>query len=169
MKYPIRCSYWFSCHEGLPKPPPLTKKRIEALFPVENGSKKKPSTTTSREPKSTKEKATAYHKPDRRMQELEKLHKSNGVVSNLQLPEGKRIKLDDRKQSDKSSTARKPKPNFEMEFSQGMDTGDMDWGLPEVAELSDDDLPDAHDILEQHTRKGKMKTNSSSDSPYHDS
>lgn len=161
-----------SCHEGLPKPPPLTKKRVETLYPVNNDSGKKQMVEKVK-PKETKEKPVAKEKPDRRLQELESLHKSNNVTTSLQIPEGKRIKLADSKSLSKPPTQfagkQKRKANFEMEFTQDLAADDTDLRMADIDELSEDDFPDTGDGLMQHAMKQQEKKNDSSDSLYNDS
>ncbi|KAI0690593.1 hypothetical protein BC835DRAFT_1407505 [Cytidiella melzeri] len=160
------------CHEGLPKPPPLTKKRVETLYPTTQDTGKKPAAIKAR-PKELKGKSKVQDKPDRRIQQLEDLHTRNGVESSIQLPEGRRIKLDDGSLHNKVGVPKparqKLKANFDMEFTD-VDAGDtLDWGIPEIAPLSDDDMPDAQDILAQRSKNRSKKTQNASDAMYDDS
>lgn len=139
---------------------------METLYPVSGGSAKKPPTSKTKL-KEVREKPKAQEKADRQMQELESLHDRNGVRSSIQLPEGRRIKLDNG-ELNKTVGKEKLKATFDVEFSE-FDTGkDLDWGITDLAPLSDDDLPSTRDILQQRSRKQAQRAKVSSDSMYDD-
>jgi hypothetical protein len=165
-----RNSPLFSCRDGLKKPPPLTKRRIETAFPVSN-NKMSLASTSQFKLKAPVEKSHEKDKPDQRIEQLESLHKRNGVTSGLQIPDGKRIKLDYTNKLVAKSSARssKPKPNFDIEFSKVDAIDDLDWGVTEFAPLSDEDIPSVRDVMEKSDGKKKRVNLKDSDSIYGDS
>lgn len=149
-----------SCREGTTKPPAWTKKRVETMFPVEHPKVKTP------EKVKPKEKPRPQNKPDPRLKQLEDLHSRNGVQASIHLPQGRRIKLDDGKSRPDSKLGRKPKANFDIEFSK------LDAKAPTreefvIREASDDELPDPMEML-KNRGAGKSRDRSDSTS-YHDS
>ncbi|KZT02310.1 P-loop containing nucleoside triphosphate hydrolase protein [Laetiporus sulphureus 93-53] len=93
------------CHEGLPKPPPMSKKRIEALCTEESSQNKLDKSTVgsdngSRHTDSSKAKATTKvkskpcDKAGAQLKRLDALHEKTNVKANLKLSPGQRIKLD---------------------------------------------------------------------------
>ncbi|KAI0807705.1 P-loop containing nucleoside triphosphate hydrolase protein [Fomes fomentarius] len=142
------------CRDGLAKPPPMTKKRLEQIvaavessgnsqaWPQKIALESTSSTKSKPKPKlKVKESSTPKGKT---MQQLEALHKRTGVKENLQLGDGSRIKLE----HDLRGTAKRVMPIFDLEFASlnnepSKPTLD-DSALPSE---SDDDMPDACDIL----------------------
>ncbi|TBU35674.1 P-loop containing nucleoside triphosphate hydrolase protein [Dichomitus squalens] len=146
---------WYSCRDGLSKPPPMTRKRLEAIVACDTSLPKltvplKADTrSTNRQDDTSKPKPKPKVRSDRPLKDLEALHERMGVKENLQLGGHTRIKLD----ADLTSgppRKRKPVPNFDLSFTQIRD------GKPRKAprvedddlDVSDDDLPDALDLID---------------------
>ncbi|KAI0723937.1 P-loop containing nucleoside triphosphate hydrolase protein [Cerioporus squamosus] len=149
---------WISCRDGLAKPPPMTKKRLEAIVeanasqtqavtPSQTTSTARSQQSTSKAKPKPKEYSKPQVKPDRSLKHLEALHEQTGVKENLQLGDRSRIKLDTDMQ-DGPKRVRKPVPVFDLEFAR-LDDGPT---MPKIDDScmlseSDDDLPDARGIL----------------------
>lgn len=146
-----------SCREGLDKPPPWTKKRIEIMMstdtlqskvtsdplsPSHNKSsvyKIQPSDVVNRHAKRT------LAKSDQRMQQLETLHERMNVQGNLKISEGRRIKLDN--QGSSKEGEKKVSPDFDFSFVRMDDGISTDCGLAQLDD-SDNELPEPCEILD---------------------
>ena len=121
-------------------------------------------------PEKTKPRSKSQDKPDRRLQDLEKLHQGTNVKASIQLQEGRRIKLDDGKPGSGNKKVKQP-PNVNMNFSN-LQAGQPVTRLDKFeAAHSDDDLPDAQDIFSYFGRKQEAqsaKAASSSETRYSD-
>ncbi|OSD08552.1 P-loop containing nucleoside triphosphate hydrolase protein [Trametes coccinea BRFM310] len=163
------------CREGLAKPPPITKKRIEMLIAAAEGSPEKPSTergmSTSPKPirhwQDTKGKPrprpVEAHKPasattDRSLKRLEALHERVGVEKSLHLGEGGRIKL---KSETNSLRPPKPRPDFDLEFTELHDPCAKIGASMELSD-SDSDLPEPRDVFGavQKSQASKLSSDS---------
>ncbi|KAL7283636.1 hypothetical protein ACG7TL_003072 [Trametes sanguinea] len=161
--------------EGLAKPPPITKKRIEMLIAAAEGSPEKPSTergmSTSPKPirhwQDTKGKPrprpVEAHKPasattDRSLKRLEALHERVGVEKSLHLGEGGRIKL---KSETNSLRPPKPRPDFDLEFTELHDPCAEIGASMELSD-SDSDLPELRDVFGavQKSQASKLSSDS---------
>ncbi|THH28500.1 hypothetical protein EUX98_g5688 [Antrodiella citrinella] len=149
------------CREGLDRPPPWTKRRVEKTFGTEDSAygEKKAVTKDNADvqqihdedaqPKlKLKAKTKPSHKPDSRLVQLEHLHRSTHVKDRLSLPEGQRIKVEDSEVSFSQAKSR-PKPNFNLNFTdlnEGRKPAPTQAALPDI---DDDDsaLPDPSDFL----------------------
>lgn len=150
-----------SCREGLSKPPAWTKRRIQALDSIEEQPKE-----PERLRQKTKPKTPASLKPDRRLKQLEELHKGTNVNANIQLQEGRRIKLQDDASDDRRLDGKKrPAPNFDLAFADvtAGETAPLD---NEIDELDDsgDELPDPRSLLASALSRKKQKPNTPSSS-----
>ncbi|KAL6301585.1 hypothetical protein BKA93DRAFT_452267 [Sparassis latifolia] len=174
-----------SCRDGVEKPPPMSKKRIEALCASEEStvqSCEHPKTGSVHEvededvvkPKAKqKPKVRPCDKPDARLQQLDSLHEQTNVKENLKLPEGRRIKLDSQCSTDiRDKGKRRAKPNFDLEFSCLHDEAAARLDITELTDDSDDDLPDARDILDgysTHLKRQKQPPSDPSETNYSNS
>ncbi|RDX56453.1 P-loop containing nucleoside triphosphate hydrolase protein [Lentinus brumalis] len=158
------------CRDGLAKPPPMTKKRLEAIVGA-RVSPTKAETSTARSEQSTskvkpkpKEVPKPQVKPDRSLKHLEALHEQTGVKESLHLGDRSRIKLDTDLQ-DGPKRGRKPVPVFDLEFAC-LDDGPTKPKIDDSSMLSDsdDDLPDARGILSSLRRPDPRQPTAVSDS-----
>ncbi|KAI0372960.1 P-loop containing nucleoside triphosphate hydrolase protein [Pilatotrama ljubarskyi] len=173
------------CREGLPKPPPMTKRRIEMLVDAESVSSQR----SGRERRDVDENADEGTRPrskpkprpkdapklpsksDRPLKQLEDLHERTGVERSLQLSDGGRIKLE-RDLAPKSKPIRKPAPNFDVEFFRFEDKpAAISARISEhLSDSDDDDLPGPSDILDALRMPGTTtKAASSASTDYADS
>lgn len=114
-----------------------------------------------------------HDKPDPRIAKLDQLHERNSVKANIQLAEGRRIKLGDSEPIGKMNRPNnvkikaKSKATFDMDFVD-LSTNELgDICAVDLADLSDDDLPDVHEIVKGHIKSAESKN--SSDCAYADS
>ncbi|KAH9928154.1 uncharacterized protein B0H18DRAFT_875089 [Fomitopsis serialis] len=142
------------CKDGLDKPPPMSRKRVEAICAAadDNLSTELPSPPSGPvqairpedvpRPK-PKAKAKPCDRPDARLKQVDTLHAQTGVQKNLKLPAGRRIKLEDHWAAD--SRARKgARSDSDVEIvSKNSSPGTLAAKL----EDSDDDLPDPSELL----------------------
>ncbi|KAI1794643.1 P-loop containing nucleoside triphosphate hydrolase protein [Ganoderma leucocontextum] len=144
------------CRDGLRKPPPMTKKRLEAIVagdvsPQKAVASSSKAATRSINPRDAmnKPKPRPIVKSDRPLKNLEALHDRMGVKENLHLGDRTRIKLDTDLGSAPPTRKRKPAPNFDLEFAQIHDDrpGKVHLVNPDDLDVSDDDLPDALDLM----------------------
>ena len=162
-----KTGYLQSCRDGLDKPPPWTKKRVEQAFSKENNDK-----TQQKNPGNVQQirEDDAQHrtkpkqkpKPDNRLEQLNHLHRSTNVNDRLALTDGHRLKVEESAVSFSQYRAKgKPKPNFDLDFSQ---LPDKESAIQLAGSLdSDSELPDVSDILVATNTKTKRKTPSSTD------
>ena len=135
----------------------MTKKRLEAIVgevsPRQSvASSSKPTrTTASANPRdaTNKPKPRPIVKSDRPLKDLEALHDRMGVKENLRLGDGTRIKLDANLEPPPRPQKRKPPPDFDLEFARLHDDrpGKVHLVNPDDLDVSDDDLPDALNLL----------------------
>ncbi|PIL24261.1 hypothetical protein GSI_14014 [Ganoderma sinense ZZ0214-1] len=151
-----RCRH-LCCRDGLHKPPPMTKKRLEAIVaagdaflqkPVASSSKPTATSTNPRDA-TNKPKPRPIAKSDRPLKNLEALHDRMGVKENLRLGDRARIKLETNLESAPPTRKRKPPPDFDLEFARIHDDrpGKVQLVNPNDLDVSDDDLPDALNLL----------------------
>ncbi|KAI3619228.1 dead deah box dna helicase [Moniliophthora roreri] len=149
------------CREGLPKPPARSSK-------THTSATQKPPTHLSTthivlaahasnisRPKlvPVKPNKKPNAKPDRTLQDLEVLHKNTNVENNLKLPQGHRLKLNSPPRTQNlMHRKKKPIPDFNIEFSQVNDSEKRSYTSRELAELSDEELPDADDLFAPLTK-----------------
>ncbi|KAI0647359.1 P-loop containing nucleoside triphosphate hydrolase protein [Trametes meyenii] len=173
------------CRDGLVKPPPMTKKRIEMLIatnaspqrspvgveappPLGDGpSLNKPGFKPKPKPRAKDDNKTVP-RPDRSLKQLETLHERTGVEKNLQLGGGSRIKLelDDAPQR---KPTRKPAPQFDLEFARLGDNCSTSGARPAIdLSDSDDDLPAPGHMFETLQASGIKKAISSDSTDYAD-
>ncbi|KAH9901512.1 P-loop containing nucleoside triphosphate hydrolase protein [Cubamyces lactineus] len=150
------------CRDGLAKPPPMTKKRIEALIAGNSGPAPAHSCnagqTTARKDGEPKHKEVY-----KSLQRLEALHERTGVERNLRLEEGGRIKLQSELVS-RSQPPRKPAPQFDIEFTQLKHEPCADITTPMELLDSDEDLPDPGSYLRMHSKSRPTEQPVSSES-----
>ncbi|KAI0333545.1 P-loop containing nucleoside triphosphate hydrolase protein [Cubamyces sp. BRFM 1775] len=138
------------CRDGLEKPPPMTKKRIEALIAGDNGPA--PSHASSQRKTTTRNDGEPKHKgTSKSLQRLEALHERTGVEKNLRLEEGGRIKLQS-ELSSQSQPSRKPVPQFDVEFTRLKHEPSAAATTPMELSDSDEDLPDPGSYLRMHSK-----------------
>ncbi|KAH8099579.1 DEAD-domain-containing protein [Cristinia sonorae] len=167
------------CQEGLDKPPPWTKKRVESLLEEASNiaqankhdierSESVQHITEEDARQKTKFK-TKTDKPDSRLHQLEKLHQSTNVNDRLALPEGRRIKVENSVVPlTQSQSKKRPRPVFNFDFA---DVGEPK--LPVSIEIpdsldSDSDLPDASEALAAQKLKAKSKRKTPPSTDYSD-
>ncbi|KAI8989727.1 P-loop containing nucleoside triphosphate hydrolase protein [Trametes punicea] len=161
------------CREGLSKPPPMTKRRMESLV-AGDGSPSKPieanraSTEVEENPRrKPKPKPKEAPKPgvtsDRTLKRLEVLHQRLGVEKSLQLEKGGRIKLKEGPLS-QPHPAHRPAPDFDVKFAE-LEYGSnvTSAGTAVMLSDSDEDLPEPGNVLNALRTTGS-KTKTSSDS-----
>ncbi|KAI9069106.1 P-loop containing nucleoside triphosphate hydrolase protein [Trametes sanguinea] len=171
------------CRDGLAKPPPITKKRVEMLMAAADASPEKPSAGngTSTPQKHTKQDARGKPKPrpieghkpapttaDRSLKRLEALHERMGVEKSLHLGEGGRIKL---KSETNSQRPPKPRPDFDLELTelQGTPSVTRDGASVVLSDSgSDSDLPEPRDVFGALQKSGARKKLSSDSVDYAD-
>ncbi|CDO73576.1 hypothetical protein BN946_scf185014.g46 [Trametes cinnabarina] len=158
-KEKARCRH-LCCREGLAKPPPMTKKRIEMLIAAADKSPRKqdgegqdhtvaqPGIDAQDARSKPKPRMKEPHKPvavdaNRSLKKLEALHERMGVEKSLQLAEGIRIKLNTEYPSYSQQPFRKSKPEFDVEYSTLQNGSSVaNSGVSVVLSDSDDDLPE---------------------------
>ncbi|KAI0748557.1 Sec63 Brl domain-containing protein [Daedaleopsis nitida] len=146
-----KCKH-FCCRDGLAKPPPMTKRRLEQIIASHllSGNSQTPASSSSNKAK-PRPKTTENSKVDAErgpMKQLEALHKRTGVKENLQLGDKSRIKLDDDLR-DNGKRPRRPMPDFDIEFTPLNDKlKEPPVDVSAMLSDSDDDMPDAQDILD---------------------
>ncbi|KAI0672919.1 P-loop containing nucleoside triphosphate hydrolase protein [Trametes maxima] len=160
-----------SCRDGLAKPPPMTKKRIEMLIAA-NGSPQNNESSLNRsgsmpkmrpKPRTNDENKTVP-RPDRSLKQLETLHERTGVERNLQLGGGGRIKLA-LDNASRSKPSRKPAPQFDLEFAHLEDNNSTSGARPAIdLSDSDDDLPAPGQMFDSTLQASGTKKAVSSDS-----
>lgn len=162
-----------SCRDGLAKPPPITKKKIEMLIAAECSSQSVSGTTQFNEDSHKPSKSKPKPRPkdnskptpqsERSLKQLEALHERMGVEKSLQLGGGSRIKLKHDLTSE-AKPARRPVPKFDVEFSQVAEKSTAREPLDiELSDTdSDDDLPGS--ILDALKKPAPEKKPASSDS-----
>lgn len=82
---------------------------------------------------------------ERILDELDALHKRTNVAGNLKLGQNQRLKLES---ADVLSKKRKIRPNFDIEFANLNESMPSTSNSYDVTDIDDDDLPEAHDILQ---------------------
>ena len=163
-----------SCRDGLAKPPPMTKKRLEAIVeanasPNTAGASSKASEVLQEHSVAkVKLKPTGSSKPqprvDRSLKHLETLHQQTGVKENLHLGERNRIKLNTDLQHD-SKWVRKPVLDFDVEFARlGNEVTRPKLDDSSMLSESDDELPDARGILGSLRKSDSLRPTTVSDS-----
>ena len=134
----------------------MTKKRLEAIAAAYVSPRKavvSSSKATVRvlnpHDAANKPKPRPVVKSDRPLKNLEALHDCMGVKENLQLGARARIKLDTDLDSSPTTRKRKPPPDFDLEFARIHDDrpGKVHLVNPDDLDVSDDDLPDALNLL----------------------
>ncbi|KAJ7112430.1 hypothetical protein C8R43DRAFT_1159023 [Mycena crocata] len=133
-----RCRH-MCCRDGLADPPKQPKKR--AGPPSEPKTENSP-VVSPVQPKKMKK----PNRPDPTMQDLERLHERTNV--SLKIPEGGRLKLP------ASDLKRKPRPalNFNVELTELSDGKPaVSYAIPDLED--DDDLPEAHELLQSVSKK----------------
>ncbi|RPD80369.1 P-loop containing nucleoside triphosphate hydrolase protein [Lentinus tigrinus ALCF2SS1-7] len=140
------------CRDGLAKPPPMTKKRLEAMVEAsasltDAGGPSKPTSASHNTSKvKPKPKEASKVKSERSLKHLEALHQQTGVKENLHLGDRDRIKLDTDLQNS-SKRVRRIVPDFDVEFAR-LDDGPTNPRIDiSILSESDDELPDARGIL----------------------
>lgn len=103
-------------------------------------------------------------RPDRGLEKLQSLHERANVSKSLKLSEGQRLKLDPTELKRK----RRPLPNFNIQLSDLNDSGPSRSVNYDMVELDDDndDLPEAHDILNTTRPPSAVKGTPSSETHY---
>ncbi|KAI0950168.1 hypothetical protein AcV7_008716 [Taiwanofungus camphoratus] len=151
------------CRDGVPKPPPLSKRRVEILcaddYPQDKSSKLQSALRGGfvhdiQVEDAVKAKPKPKLKPcdrsDARLQHLETLHEHTNVSENLKLSSGRRIKLQDQRTAKTQSKGKQNAvPNFDINF---MRLNDGDPSIPDLSEVdgSDVDLPEPRELLNAH-------------------
>ncbi|KAH9945850.1 P-loop containing nucleoside triphosphate hydrolase protein [Epithele typhae] len=154
MKCKHRC-----CQEGLEKPPPITKRRIEMLLREDTAADTQPAMSKVTSSKiAPKPKPKPRSKSDRPLGHLESLHKRTGVQQNIQLGEGGQLKLS----SDLRKASKPRQAALDLELSSILEeplttVPNPVEGLPSDSE---DDFPTASEIIDTSPR---TKPPSSSD------
>ncbi|OBZ69133.1 putative ATP-dependent DNA helicase HFM1 [Grifola frondosa] len=164
----------FMLSDGLSKRPPMSKKQVQALTAFQG----QPASTSS-DSKSPLANSvfimlpehTAHHKlqaksnhrssskQDISLKHLETLHDRANVKENLKLPEGRRIKLED--PTPTTTKRRKLAPNFDLDFVRLQDEQTVTLDIADLHD-SDDELPEASEILDAY-RTPRRKPAASSD------
>ncbi|KAJ8087976.1 ATP-dependent DNA helicase MER3 [Marasmius tenuissimus] len=157
------------CREGLPKPSKPGKTQASTAHispqppPPQPPAKMEPILARPLPKKyNFKSKAATSVKPDRTLEDLEKLHKVTNVEGNLNLPKGHRLKLEPVPSSSGSATKSKkkrlPTPDFDIDFTEIHDEKQDTLKRRMLVELSDDEdeLPDADQVFDS-LRKGSSK------------
>ncbi|TCD63539.1 Sec63 [Steccherinum ochraceum] len=129
----------YCCHDGLEKPPPWTKKRLEKAMSKENSQTTLDANVHQIQDEDIrpkpKPKAKPKPKPDPGLEHLEHMHRSTHVRDHLSLPEGRRIKVEDNPSALSLSRFKmKAKPTFEPATIADLDDSD-DASLPDIADL----------------------------------
>ncbi|KAI0664683.1 P-loop containing nucleoside triphosphate hydrolase protein [Cubamyces menziesii] len=143
------------CRDGLTKPPPMTKKRIEALIAGSNDPPPAHSARNGTEPK--------HKEASQSLQRLEALHERTGVEKNLRLGEGGRIKLQS-ELAPRSQSSRKPVPQFDIELTKLKHEPSATVTTPMELSDSDEDSPDPGSYLRKHSKSRPAEQAVSSDS-----
>ncbi|KAL0581143.1 ATP-dependent DNA helicase MER3, partial [Marasmius crinis-equi] len=167
----------YPCREGLPKPSKPSKTQggtahkspvSQVEGPSQAPLKAKPMLVRPHPTRVKPKNTAATARPDRTLEDLEKLHKDMNVEGNLNMPKGHRLKLHAVPPTSTNPTKRKkrpPTPDFDIEFTEinDKDQDALTRDLP--AELSDDDeLPDADHIFSSLRKDPSQKRKQSSDS-----
>lgn len=160
----LRC---ISCREGTEKPPQWTKKRVETTYPTEEPPKKHNVQIPKPVPKpKVVAKSKTQDRPDSRLKDLETLHQKANVNASIRLPEGCRIKIAEPARIFKDDKAKQHKsvPKFDPAFAD-LKQGELKVTTFDcsILEPSDDELPDAREVLAAYTQPQKE---SSSDTGY---
>lgn len=146
-----------SCRDGVEKPPPMSKRNVEAICANTKGTSytnSQPNSPVARRPKPrAKAILKPCEKPDARLQHLESLHQKTNVKKNLKISDQHRIKVGDEGSSPsaaKGKGKRRVAPNFDFDFVD-LDEGRKkpNFDLAEVVD-SDTELPDPHEILDAY-------------------
>ncbi|KAI0822838.1 P-loop containing nucleoside triphosphate hydrolase protein [Trametes gibbosa] len=163
------------CRDGLARPPPMTKKKVEMLMAADASPRKYDAVQLDHDdeqqqaskpkprPAGGTKQASQSNRP---LKKLEALHERMGVEKNLQLGDGGRIKLKHDLPSG-SKPARKPIPKFDVEFSQIVDkpvASDDARDLVDFVSDSDSDEPEPASILDALRKPAPAKKPISSDS-----
>lgn len=139
-----------SCRDGLPE---KHKKRPSTERPGDHPKKQQNCKSTEvTEPRvSTFTRKTK----DRRLEELELLHKQSNVSNNLQLSPGHRLKC---KGSIELKRKRKPIPDFKIDYTELNDLHKMNRTDYDLVELynDEDDLPAAAEIFSVDISRGRL-------------
>ncbi|KAI5117308.1 hypothetical protein M0805_005536 [Coniferiporia weirii] len=147
----------FCCREGTAKPAPVPRK-------LASEPKKGIHTVSAQgvfEPQKKRPVPKREMEEDRRLKQLESLHKRTGVNNSLRLPEGQRIKLDDNvkmphKQKQGASV------NFDLELADIRDEDERD-------DESIDEMPGPKELLTTTRRNQRAKDEKSSETDYSNS
>ncbi|TFY60086.1 hypothetical protein EVJ58_g5372 [Rhodofomes roseus] len=145
----------YDCKDGLDKPPPMSRKRVEAICAAADHNL---STALSHSPLSghvqairpedvprsrPRAKTKPCDRPDARLKQVDSLHAQTRVQENLNLPAGRRIKLEDHWATD-SGTVKDTGSDSDVEIvSRASSPGALAARLDD----SDDDLPDPSELL----------------------
>ncbi|KAK7034084.1 ATP-dependent DNA helicase MER3, partial [Paramarasmius palmivorus] len=131
--------------------PNLSKSHASSSKPNPPGSSSATVTSNASRPRPVpvKPNKKPIVKTDRTLQDLEDWHKNTNVETNLKLPEGHRLKLESLPRTHATPLTRKklPTPDFNIQFSQIKEDFEDSYMTRELAELSDEELPEAADIL----------------------
>ncbi|KAK1227235.1 ATP-dependent DNA helicase MER3 [Marasmius sp. AFHP31] len=166
------------CREGLPKPSKPSKTQASSThkspqpLPLSRPPAKIEPILARPLPKkyNFKNKAATSVKPDRTLEDLEKLHKETNVEGNLNMPKGHRLKLEPIPSSSGSATKPKkkrlPTPDFDIDFTEIRDVKQDTSKRRTLVELSDDedDLPDADQVFDSLRKESSKKRKQPSDS-----
>ncbi|KAI0636677.1 P-loop containing nucleoside triphosphate hydrolase protein [Trametes polyzona] len=166
------------CRDGLAKPPPMTKKRVEMLIAaMDERTGKAPGSVDhddhgmgkalKAKPQPRPKQAQKQAQPDRTLKSLEALHERVGVEKSLHLGGGGRIKLN-QDLSSPPRPVRKPVPTFDdIELADIRDkTLAPDTARPSDLSDSESELPEpgrVHDALQRLMAKGKAASSDSAD------
>ncbi|KAH9857195.1 P-loop containing nucleoside triphosphate hydrolase protein [Lenzites betulinus] len=165
------------CRDGLVRPPPMTKKKVEMLMAADTSPRKPSEVDNTQRHHVDQQQHVSKPKPrptgpkqasqsNRPLKKLEALHERMGVEKNLQLGDGGRIKLKHDLPSG-SKPARAPIPKFDVEFSQIVDkpaASDDTQDLVDLVSDSDSDSPRPTSIIDALRKPVPAKKRVSSDS-----
>ncbi|EPS99015.1 hypothetical protein FOMPIDRAFT_1031123 [Fomitopsis schrenkii] len=157
----------FCCKEGLDKPPPMSKKRVEAICVAAGGS---PSTELFGSPPTgpvqairpedvprpkPKAKVKPCDRPDARLKHLDSLHAKTQVQESLRISAGQRIKLEDHWAHGTEAGLTEQAATLSSDVEANLD-------------YSDDDLPEPGELLRGLTGsyQGKKASSDSSSAKY---
>ncbi|TDL24911.1 P-loop containing nucleoside triphosphate hydrolase protein [Rickenella mellea] len=144
------------CREGTSKPPPSSKpldtqKHVDPEEPHSQHTNARPAQSSKRVVKPEDTRKLKSKQTDRRMENLESLHKRTEVPSSLQLPKGQRVKLP---KFSPPELARKKIPDFSLQYSESITKAEDG---PISAADDDDELPDDASALLRSIRSSKSR------------
>jgi len=138
-----RTDFLPSCRDGLREHPPATKRAISG----QHSSKSKASSLGRKQ----KEGKTLVEKVDRRIEELESLHRRTGTASSIH-----RLKLDSSRQL---KLKYKPILDSSFKFTDLSDPQRSTAVFEDTIDLDDEEIPEAYDILNTTLRSPPSDTN----------